>query len=38
LIRMWRKADPDIGYVKNVTTRSRRLEPGCRHLTTQCLS
>jgi guanylate kinase len=24
LIRMWRKADPDLGYVKNVTTRSRR--------------
>ncbi|MDX8050894.1 hypothetical protein SK571_16010 [Lentzea sp. BCCO 10_0798] len=24
LIRMWRKADPDIGYVKNVTTRGRR--------------
>lgn len=24
LIRMWRDADPDIGYVKNVTTRARR--------------
>ncbi|MGN2640635.1 guanylate kinase [Nocardia takedensis] len=24
LIRMWRKADPDIGYIKNVTTRGRR--------------
>jgi guanylate kinase len=24
LIRMWRKDDPDIGYVKNVTTRARR--------------
>lgn len=24
LIRMWRDADPDLGYVKNVTTRTRR--------------
>ncbi|WP_218022418.1 guanylate kinase [Nocardia amamiensis] len=24
LITMWRKADPDIGYVKNITTRGRR--------------
>lgn len=24
LIRMWREADPDLGYVKNVTTRTRR--------------